>query len=108
MTRWAIVAAAVGLGLALAVGDVEAATIYGTIRQGGRPLPAVEVELVCDGRRAAGQTDSRGTYRFTVSRTGRCQLGVQGASAPVILYDEPTRYDFEVRREGGRQRLIRR
>ncbi len=108
MTRWATVTTAMALGLALAIpGYVAAATIYGMIQQGGRPLADTGVELSCDGKRESRQTDARGAYRFTVSQTGRCQLHVQGASAPVIVYDDPTRYDFEVRQDGGGPRLIR-
>ncbi|MGH7307787.1 MAG: hypothetical protein ACREK6_03750 [Candidatus Rokuibacteriota bacterium] len=109
MTRRAMVVTTTGLGLVLTTaGPVAAATIYGTIQEGGRPLEKATVELSCDGKRQSQQTDARGTYRFTVSRTGRCQLHLQGGSAPVIVYDEPTRYDFEVRQEDGRRRLIRR
>jgi len=109
MTRPAMAAAAAGFGLALVLpGQVAAATIYGTIQEAGRLVANVGVELLCDGTRESSQTDARGTYRFTVNRTGRCQLQVQGGSAPIILYDEPTRYDFEIRREAGRPRLIRR
>lgn len=109
MTRWAIVVIASGLALALATaGHVAAATIYGTIREGDRPLENAKIELLCAGKRVSQQTDARGTYRFTISQTGRCRLEIEGGSAPVIVYDEPTRYDFEIRQEGGRRRLIRR
>lgn len=109
MTRRARVAIAAGLGLALALPrPAAAATIYGAIQEAGKPVADVPIVLMCDGQREAGRTDARGTYRFTIGRTGRCELQVQGDSAPIIVYDDPTRYDFEIRREGGRPRLIRR
>jgi hypothetical protein len=109
MNRWpTLVTIAIALGLALtAPGQVQAATIYGTIRQDGRPLTNIGVELVCDRATDRQQTDARGTYRFTTNQTGRCELRAQGGSAPVTLYGEPTRYDFDVRQEGGRSLLIR-
>jgi hypothetical protein len=110
MNRWPGAMATVSaLGLVWTLtGEADAATIYGTIREGGQPLPNVGVELTCGGPGIPPQqTDARGTYRFIVGRTGRCELRVQGATAPVTLYDDPTRYDFEMRQEGGRRRLIR-
>ena len=74
-----------------------AATIYGTLQQNNQPLQNVEVRLACGGGDAPPtRTDQRGTYRLTVNRTGRCTLEVEGASAPVALYDDPTRYNFEL------------
>jgi hypothetical protein len=102
-----VAVAAVGLAL-VAPALAQPATIYGMIREGGRPLPNAGIDLVCGGRRDAGRTDDRGAYRFTVSQTGRCELRAGGGVAAVILYDQPTRYDFELQRQGGRTELIRR
>jgi hypothetical protein len=108
MNRWAVsMIIATALGVALVPGQVNAATIYGTIRQDGKPVAKARVELVCGASSVRSQTDVRGTYRFTVNQTGRCELQVQGSSARVILYDEPTRYDFDVRQESDGRRLIR-
>lgn len=107
-TGRAMVAIATALGALAVPGYLEAATIYGMIHEGGRPLANTGIELSCGGRRETGQTDDRGAYRFTVRQTGRCELRAQGSSVPVILYDQPTRYDFEIRREDGRTQLIRR
>jgi hypothetical protein len=107
--RWTAVTTSAALGLVLAVpGYVAAATIYGTIRADSGPLANTEIQLVCGARSETLRTDGRGAYRFTVGQTGRCELRLQGGgSAPVILYNDPTRYDFEVRQEQGRRRLIR-
>jgi hypothetical protein len=102
-------ATAATLGLALALpSEVGAATIYGTMQEGGKPLADLRVDLQCEGGRDSKQTDARGTYRFTVTWTGRCELKARGGSSPVILYSEPTRYDFEIRQVDGRPRLFRR
>ena len=109
MTLWAALATAATLGLALALpSEVGAATIYGTMQEAGTPLADLRVDLQCEGGRDSKQTDARGTYRFTVSWTGRCELKAGGGTSPVILYNEPTRYDFEIRQVDGRPRLIRR
>jgi hypothetical protein len=106
--RMALTTAAT-LGLALIVpSQVGAATIYGTMQEGGKPLGDLRVDLQCEGERDSKQTDARGTYRFTVSWIGRFELRARGGSSPVVLYNEPTRYDFEIRQVDGRPRLIRR
>lgn len=93
----------------LGVQAATAATIYGALSEGGQPVAGATLELNCgaDGP-AAARTDARGAYRFTVSRTGKCELRAAGGAAPVIVYNEPTRYDFEVRRAGGGTTLVRR
>src|SRR5262245_5236698 len=109
MTLWVALATAATLGLALAFPtQVGAATIYGTLQEGGQPLANLKVDLQCQGGRDSRQTDARGTYRFTVGWIGRCELSARGGSSTVILYNEPTRYDFELREVGGRPSLIRR
>lgn len=109
MNGWPLsMTVATALALALTVpAPGEAATIYGTIRQGGKPVANADVELACARGRDSRRTDARGAYRFTINQAGRCVLRVLGASSPVILYEDPTRYDFDVRQEGGRSRLIR-
>jgi hypothetical protein len=83
-----------------------AATIYGIIREGGRPAGNAPVTLSCSGAQTRANTDDRGTYRLTLARSGRCTLAVRDVSAPVILYEDPTRYDFEI--VGTPARLLRR
>ena len=105
MGRWALTATAAALAFALVgAGQAAAATIYGIIQASNQPVANTPVSVTCPGAEARTTTDARGTYRVTVSRTGRCTLQVRGAAAPVIVYEEPTRYDFEV--AGGR--LMRR
>ena len=99
ITRWTMAVQVGAVVCALAVSaDATAATIYGSIQQDNRPVVNTLVSLRCDEAGAASAvTDDRGNYRITVARTGRCNLLVGGASGDVVLYTEPTRYDFEIR-----------
>ncbi len=92
----------------LGAAHVGAATIYGALSEGGQPVAGAAVELKCGADASAAKTDARGAYRFTVSQTGKCELRAAGAVAPIILYNEPTRYDYEIRRAGGSASLVRR
>lgn len=100
--RWLVLAA-----LAPCTGHALAATIYGTLTSGGQPL-AAELTLQCGDRSLPGRSDARGAYRFTVERTGSCELRVAGATTPVVVYNEPTRYDYDLRRSGNTAALVRR
>jgi hypothetical protein len=89
--------------------EAAAATIYGMISQGNQPVANTPVVLVCGGSEAAkAATDARGTYRLTTSKTGRCTLKIGAGSTDVILYQDPTRYDFEVTGAGAQTHLNRR
>jgi hypothetical protein len=109
MGRCTTIATAAALALVLAgAGQVAAATIFGIIQAGQQPVANTSVSVACPGAEGRSTTDARGTYRLTVARTGRCTLQVRGAAAPVILYEEPTRYDFELVGGGAQARLMRR
>jgi hypothetical protein len=100
--------AAVIVGALLGAGHAVAATIYGALSEGGQAVVGAPLELKCGADASAVKTDARGAYRFTVNQTGKCELHVAGAMAPIILYNEPTRYDYEIRRAGGTTTLVRR
>jgi len=87
--------------------EVAAATIYGTIHQNNQPLRNTEVILDCGKGPVPAKTDDRGTYRLTSNHTGRCNLRVGTANGEVVLYQDPTRYDFEIISTGGQARLNR-
>lgn len=93
---------AVGVACLAAADPTFAATIYGTIYENGAPVPNADLTLTCpaDGSPVPTSTDTRGTYRFTVNTTGRCELVVRRgdaqAATTVILYDDPTPYDFDI------------
>ncbi len=98
ITRWTM---AVQVGVFVCVlavsAEAAAATIYGFIQENNQPVKTKEVVLKCGGTEAArAVTDDRGNYRITTPRTGRCILVVGGASGDVVLYTEPTQYNFEI------------
>jgi hypothetical protein len=89
-------------------GCAAAGTIYGTILENGAPVVNAQLTLSCPAANASTATDRMGSYRFTISGEGTCQLqyqnGGQRTSAQVIVYSDPARYDFRV--DGG-SRLLR-
>jgi hypothetical protein len=107
--KWTVTAAAVALTLII-TRDSAAATIFGTIQENRQPIPnGTPVVLNCGGNEVARTvTDPRGSYRLTTNRTGPCSLQVRGLNAEVILYQDPTSYDFEILGSGNQSRLIRR
>ena len=89
------IAPTVALALTLPV-QLRAGEISGTLSQGGQPLSAVEVKLVCDKRDSTISTDNFGRYRLEIpGATGRCKLSVGGKAVEVFLSASPARYDFE-------------
>jgi len=105
-TRWttAIQVGTVACALAVAA-PAAAATIFGFIQERNQPVTRREVVLNCRGAEAGRDvTDERGNYRISSPHTGRCTLVVDRASGDVVLYAEPTRYNFEIIGE----RLMRR
>jgi len=98
MPKWATTVKAVTVAAALLVsGEAAAATIYGMIQQGSQPIRNTPVVLICGGAEAAKTTtDDRGNYRITAAQTGSCKLQVGGASGEVTLYQDPTRYNFDL------------
>ena len=105
-TRWTMAVQIGAVACALAVStEAAAATIYGFIHENNQPVKKREVVLNCGGTEAArAVTDDHGNYRITTARTGRCNLVVGAASGDVILYTEPTQYNFEI----SKAQLIRR
>jgi len=73
-----------------------AATIFGSLKRGGKPLPGVPLTLVCGKTFSAGQADTRGNYSIAVAGSGSCNFTVDGKATTLTLGSEPTRYDFDV------------
>jgi hypothetical protein len=90
----------------------QGAEIFGTISEGGKPLPAGEaVKLECGSDAVSGKTDQFGSYSLKTSGSGDCTLTLtyKGASASlkVTLYEKPSRYDLVVRQEAGKLEIAR-
>ncbi len=98
--------AAAGLALSSAAG---AETLYGTLS--GPAGPNARLVITCDKASAHAIADKAGSYRLTVNGRGRCRLQVNNMPAPgelVFVYEEPTRYDYEVTAVDGVARIERR
>jgi len=108
MARWVLVLSIASLASVLIPADrAAAATIYGLLLEGGQPVANTQVVLVCGTAQARTTTDAKGTYRLTLPQPARCRLDVRNVSASVILYADPTRYDFEIVHAPGPPRMIR-
>jgi len=81
----------VALAAVLASGAASAGALYGSLKRGEQPLPALPLKLICGGQSVTGESDAQGRYRLSIAGAGRCALTVA-----VVLGDDPARYDFEV------------
>ena len=100
------------LSLALAFSSAShAAAFYGTLTVDGRlPGPGrnMQIELVCRAFSQVVPIDERGAYRFiNLPAASGCEVRVEGASAPVVLYSNPTRFDFALTHPPGGQPALR-
>jgi hypothetical protein len=99
------------LGLLLPV-SVCAGQIYGSLTEGGRPVPAnVEFEIKCGEQTyPRGKTDGYGAYSINVGR-GKCTFTVyyknQAPTSVLYSYDRSVRYNFELEAKNGQYELKR-
>lgn len=89
-----------------------AGEIYGTITDGGKPVPAgTKIEVAVAGKTVAGATDQFGSYRVVVADKGKGTLTAyyknQKPEADVFSYDKSTRYDWTVETVDGKLALKR-
>lgn len=107
--RRLVAPAALAGALALPGLASAANTIYGTLT--GPEGPDASLVLACERATASARADKAGSYRLTVNDRGRCHLRVNNMPAPgelVFVYEEATRYDYEVTTAGGVTRISRR
>ncbi len=95
-----------------AASAVMAGEIFGTIEDGGKPVPAgTKVEVAAAGNKYAGETDNFGAYRIVVNDKGKCTLTViykdQKPVTSIFSYDKPTRYDWMLETVDGKLALKR-
>ena len=74
----------------------HAASVFGSLKRGGKPLAGASIKLLCGGAISAGQSDERGNYSLSIAKGGSCTLTVDAKSTSLQLGDEPKRQDFEV------------
>ena len=87
------------LALMLVASGAVAGEVYGTITDGGKPVPAgTKVEISVSGKVDSGETDKFGSYRIFVKAKGKCRLTVhvksQSPSVELFSYDKSSRYDW--------------
>ena len=100
------------LALILVVSGAIAGEVYGTISQGGKPLPAgLKVEITTSGKAYNAETDKFGSYRIVVKEKGKSTLTVhlkEGTpSVELFSYDRSTRYDWVLETKDGKLLLRR-
>ena len=110
---WVRGLAALALG-ALLSAPANAATIFGTVTQKGKPVAKAHLTLSCPGLDAPveAQTDDRGSYHFSLKAKGSCKLSYQNgtvqAQTDVVVDPNPTQYDFDLDMGKDGARLVRR
>jgi hypothetical protein len=90
---------------------VYAGDIYGTLRENSSPQPNLPFQVydASNRRVAEGQTQSDGSFRFSLPDSGRFRLTVKTASANIFASPNPAQYDFDlVKQPNGSYSLVRR
>ncbi len=100
------------LALLLIAARASAGEVYGTISEGGKPVPAgVKLDIIVSGKTYPAETDKFGSYRVVVKEKGKCTLTVhlreQSPSVALFSYDRSTRYDWNLETKDGKLTLRR-
>jgi len=93
--------------LLLVAAGAHAGKIYGSLQVDGKAVPeGTQVQVNCSGRAYPPvKVGSHGRYSINIDQNGPCSLsvaGYAGASIQVISYDQPTRYNLLLKRDGDR------
>lgn len=89
-----------------------AGEIRGAVMHGGKSVgPGVAIEVHCADHVYSTVTDKYGSYRLFLPETGTCQLQVkyqnQAPSRDIVSFDDSTRYDLILEKDGD-QYVLRR
>jgi len=87
-----------------------AGEIYGTVKEGGKPIKAgTKVEVKCAKGNYSAETDKLGSYRLFVPEQGKCTLSVKyGDVSPqmtVNSFDDSARYNLILEKKDGKPSL---
>lgn len=98
------------LCLAISCTTALAGEIYGTIKEGGKPIKAgTKVEVKCAKGSYGAETDKLGSYRLFVPEQGKCTLSVKsGDVAPrmtVNSFEDSARYNLVLEKKDGKPAL---
>jgi len=89
-----------------------AGKIYGTITEGGKPLPKdIKVEVTCGANNFTAATDATGNYSVFVADKGKCSLKVhyqsQMPALEVTSFESSVQYDLILEKQGAQFTLRR-
>src|SRR5512135_884607 len=95
------------LCLAISYSAALAGEIYGTVKEGGKPINAgAKVEVKCSKGSYSVETDNLGSYRLFVPEQGKCTLSVtSGGDSPqmtVHSFEDSTRYNLVLEKKDGK------
>src|SRR5512141_207167 len=87
-----------------------AGEIYGTIKEGGKPIKAgTKVEVKCAKGSYSAETDKLGSYRLFVPEQGKCALSIKsGDGSPqmtVTSFEDSARYNIVLEKKDGKSSL---
>jgi hypothetical protein len=82
-----------------------AGEIRGTVMHGGKSVgPGINIEVHCVDKIYSTVTDKYGSYRLFLPETGTCRLQVtyqtQAPSRDIVSFDDSTRYDLTLEKDG--------
>jgi hypothetical protein len=89
-----------------------AGEIRGTVTEGGKSVGVgVAIDVRCGDKTYSATTDKYGSYRLFVPEKGTCALNVryqnQTPSREIVSFEDSTRYDLVLDKQGG-QYVLRR
>jgi hypothetical protein len=107
MNVWVIL-----LLLGLAPELALAGEIRGTVMHDGKSVgPGINIDVHCADKMYSAATDKYGSYRLFLPETGTCRLQVtyqnQAPSRDIVSFDDSTRYDLTLEKDGD-QYVLRR
>ncbi|HJU06397.1 MAG TPA: hypothetical protein VJ692_14720 [Nitrospiraceae bacterium] len=100
------------LVLLLITSPAFAGEIRGTVTEGGKSVGAgVAIDVRCGDKTYSTATDKYGSYRVFVPDKGTCALNVtyqnQTPSREIVSFEDSTRYDLVLEKQGAQYSLRR-
>lgn len=98
------------LCLAISYSIAVAGEIYGTVKEGGKPIKeGTKIEAKCAKGSYSAETDKLGSYRLFVPEQGKCTLSVtSGDVSPQVTvhsFEDSTRYNLFLEKKDGKSSL---
>jgi beta-lactam-binding protein with PASTA domain len=98
------------LCLAISCTTAQAGEIYGTVKEGGKPIKAgTKVEVKCAKGSYSAETDKLGSYRLFAPEQGKCTLSVKTSDGSpqmtVTSFEDSSRYNLVLEKKDGKSSL---